>query len=145
MDNGANTWTAEQNPCPAGWRIPTADEIDALVGSNNNNFAWLLPEASGFSKAGIVIGISLEEAAQATKTNMRGGIFIPISGYRHVETGSLTSSGNVVIQSITRPGQNWDRIMYGFWNYGMYKYGGGPDGSNRSALSIRCVADIDDI
>ena len=143
VDNGVSTWTDEQNPSPGGWRVPTAAEIDALVGSDEDkNFVWAQPEASGFNKAGIIAGIPPAEASQATKIDLRGGIFIPISGYRHVETGVLTSAWNVVLQSITRPGQNWDRYMYGFWDYGMYKYGGGPDGSNRSALPIRCVADI---
>jgi hypothetical protein len=35
-DNGVNTWTDEESPCPAGWRIPTKDEIDALIGNNGN-------------------------------------------------------------------------------------------------------------
>ncbi|MDR0506434.1 MAG: BACON domain-containing protein [Dysgonamonadaceae bacterium] len=143
VDNGVSTWQEQNNPCPAGWRIPTADEIDALVGNNNDKlFAWMLPAASGFNKSGIIAGILADKAMQATKTDMQGGIFLPISGYRHVETGLLTSSELVIIQSITRPGQNWDRYMYGFSANGMYKYGGGPDGSNRSALPIRCVTDV---
>lgn len=52
VDNGAATWSTEQNPCPTGWRIPTASEIDALVGNNTTKeFAWRLPAASGFYRS----------------------------------------------------------------------------------------------
>lgn len=143
LDNGVATWGAEQNPCPAGWRIPTTSEIDALVGNNTyRKFAWSLPTVSGFSLPGIMVGIPEKDAALATKADMQGCIFLPVSGFRHVETGLLTASESVIIQSITRPGQNWDRFMYGFSSGGMYKYGGGPDGSNRSALPIRCVTNV---
>lgn len=143
VDNGVVTWSAEQNPCPTGWRIPTDSEIDALVGNNTSRkFAWVPPAASGFSVPGIMAGIPEKDAVLATRDDMRGCIFLPVSGYRHVETGLLTASDWVIIQSITRPGQNWDRIMYGFNSDGMYKYGGGPDGSNRSALPIRCVTAV---
>lgn len=87
-------------------------------------------------------GIPENDAVLTTKDNMQDCIFLPVSVYRHVETGSLTASDWVIIQSITRPGQNWDRIMYGFNSSGMYKFGGGPDGSNRSALPIRCVTNV---
>lgn len=73
---------------------------------------------------------------------MRGGIFLPQSGYRHNETGYQETWWPVNITSISRPNspQNWDRQT--IWidangNMGIDEYT-----SNRKAYPVRCVMDI---
>ena len=149
IEQTIDTWIAENNPSPPGWRIPTADEIQEMVGwvSNNlsDNWAWRLPAATGFSVAGIIAGIPRAEAEQATSTNLRGGIFIPVAGFRARGTGNLTDAGYVHFSSISRPGHNWDRYMFGFRPDGtMFRGNGGEGGANRTGLALRCVADIID-
>ncbi|MDX9883124.1 MAG: hypothetical protein RBS73_13760 [Prolixibacteraceae bacterium] len=134
------TWTPENSPCPPGWRIPTADEIKALIGDNNNKkFAWVTPEQSGFAVPGVIVGIPAAEAALATKNNMRGGIFWPQSGFRD-NFGKQTVWWPANITSITRPSQNWDRVT--FWIDEGNTMGWNDYTPNAAALPVRCVADL---
>ncbi|MGV8096056.1 MAG: BACON domain-containing protein [Mangrovibacterium sp.] len=136
-----DTWVPENSPCPPGWRIPTAEEIEALIGNNTNKkFAWVTPEQSGFAIPGAIVGIPATEAALATKDNMRGGIFIPQSGFRNRDDGKQTVWWPANITSITRPGQNWDRIT--FWIDGSNNMGRNDYTGNAAAYPVRCVADI---
>ncbi len=142
---GAETWAAENDPSPEGWRIPAKDELEGLFDWNKSvkSIAYKTAAESGFSVDGAIVGPTAEAAAAATKDNMNGCIFIPAAGYRHCDNGSLTNVTTAAVQSITRPGQNWDRYMYGLQaGNGGYSWPGYPDGSNNSAHVIRCVSNL---
>lgn len=142
-DSGYDTWRDENNPCPAGWRIPTITEITKLIGTATDpKFTWKEPQNSHFAIPGSIVGIPRSEGIIATKEDMRGGIFLPQSGYRHNETGYQETWWPVNITSISRPNspQNWDRQT--IWidangNMGIDEYT-----SNRKAYPVRCVMDI---
>lgn len=142
-DSGYNTWRDENNPCPPGWRIPTIEEIKDLVGTSSEpKFIWKEPADSHFAVPGAIVGIPRELGALATKEDMKGGIFLPQSGYRDNMTGYQTVWWPANITSISRPNkpQNWDRqtIWIDANNYmGIDEYQ-----PNRKAYPIRPVTDI---
>lgn len=142
-DTGYNTWRDENNPCPPGWRVPTIEEIKNLVGTSSEpKFTWKEPQDSHFAIPGAIVGIARSEGVLATKEDMKGGIFLPQSGYRHNETGYQETWWPANITSISRPNspQNWDRQT--IWidangNMGIDEYT-----SNRKAYPVRCVTNI---
>lgn len=141
---GAETWESANDPSPEGWRIPTKDELEGLFDWNKSvkSISYKTSAQSGFAMDGVMVGTTSADAAAATKQNMNGCIFIPAAGYRHCDNGEIVNQGTATVQSITRPGQNWDRYMYGFQSGNEYSWPGYPDGSNYSAHAIRCVSDI---
>lgn len=131
-DSGS-PWKNENNPCPAGWRIPTSNEISAIV---TNGFIWITPDKSGFAAPGVFVGISATEAALATKNNTRGSIFWPQTGFRENEHGKQDNWWDVCLTSISRPGQNWDRITCHInHENNMWQ----PWAPNAAAYPVRCV------
>jgi hypothetical protein len=80
--NDGTDWTEENDPSPEGWRIPTTKEMAALweIGAT-----WVTPEQTGFSTPGMIVGITPDKAAMATKDNLKqiGGLFLPRSGWRN--------------------------------------------------------------
>ena len=143
FDSGVSDWSAENDPCPAGWRVPSIEEIRQLAGdSADKKFYWLEPAVSGFDVPGIIIGIPADEAATATADNMKGAIFLPQTGSRNKDTGNQDNWWSASMTSRTRPGQNWDR--YVFWaDYSQSFDYNGFDG-NAAAYPVRCVADKPD-
>ncbi len=141
-DNGIPDWTAESDPCPEGWTIPTSDQLAALTGINTDGsgdrkFLWKEPNQSNFAVPGVIMGITPEAAADAVKGDLKGGIFVPQAGFRDVETGYQTHWWEASLTSRTRPGQNWDRWVFATDYGGWYGYSYGP---NYAAWPVRCVA-----
>ena len=100
--NSPLTWAEDQDPCPEGWRVPTADEVTALLGTDSDNkFGWLEPSASGFAIPGVACGLSKETAKTASKDNMAGCIFLPCSGNRHWKHGQYQNPTHATMQSST--------------------------------------------
>ena len=100
---GPEQWTDENNPCPDGWRVPTKDELDALVGTRADGvkIGWAEPETSGFSIPGAVLGLSRETGRTATAADMKGGIFLPCSGNRKWDTGAYQNPQNATMTTAT--------------------------------------------
>ena len=79
-------WSAENNPCPEGWRVPTREEAQSLVGTDGNEkFTWTAANEL-FECAGAVCGRKME-ALDATVEDMAGCIFLPCAGNRRKDTG----------------------------------------------------------
>ena len=100
---GPEQWSDENNPCPAGWRVPTKDELDALAGTKATGvkIGWVEPETSGFEIPGAVLGLSRDEGRTATAADMKGGIFLPCSGNRHWNTGVYQNPQNATMTTAT--------------------------------------------
>lgn len=149
------TWAVENDPCPAGWRVPTSDEMTALVGTDSQtNFVWMEPAASGFEIPGVICGPDKTTASAATKSNMAGCVFVPCSGNRAWKTGVYQNANHVTMQTSTiapygNSGGNTCRflvkIMGSDTNFALpsspeSKWG---YGELNAAYSVRCIADIE--
>ena len=73
MLEGGTAWYAVNDPCPVGWRIPTADEMNSL---NAAGSTWVT-NRNGTGVNGRLFG---------TYPNQ---IFLPAAGWRHFNHGSL--------------------------------------------------------
>jgi uncharacterized protein (TIGR02145 family) len=114
---GNADWIAANDPCPAGWRLPTYDEF---IGLRDNN-SW--PPASGWSEFNAVRKVS-------------DYLYLPAAGYRLVSNGSLRNRGS--------NGYYWSSsaLSTSAW-YANFDSGGyrGLNSENRaSGFSVRCVA-----
>ncbi len=74
-----NDWLADNDPCPAGWRVPTLDDFTALcdVGGTKVTKAW------DASKKGYTF----------TDIASNQSIFLPAAGYRSSSNGTLNFAG----------------------------------------------------
>ena len=112
-------WIAANNPCPAGWRVPTIDEITSL---RNSGSTWTNTPANGH-----IFGIS----------SGANTIFLPAAGCRDLSDGSL--------YHIDIYGYYWSSTPYGGWGAHSLGFANGGTGmyiDNRgNGFSVRCVAE----
>jgi len=127
----SETWTV--NPCPAGWRLPTVEEFEALGSST-----WAVANARGNAVAGRFFGPN--RATCSLPDNMSGCIFLPASGSR--DGSSLDYQG-------TR-GHYWSATQYnricGYvldFNSTNVELLGDGFGYKRGGMSIRCVQNVE--
>ena len=113
---GDNAWPRDQQPCPAGWRVPTKAELDPIMteanGSNKmngTNKVWMAAENANF--------------------------VLPAAGYRCYSSGSsanLASYGNYWSSTLTPAGKS-PRLIFS---------SGGADTTEYTlafGFSVRCV------
>jgi uncharacterized protein (TIGR02145 family) len=135
--NDNTDWLPENDPCPEGWRVPTESELVAVW---NIGATWRTPAQTGFAIGGVVIGISPEMAANATKTDMKGGIFLPQSGWR-TDTGALDRDWLCAASCGTQDGTHNGRVMP---HRDSGTYNCPTCGASKAwAVAVRCVKDID--
>ena len=84
--NQSSTWN--NNPCPAGWRVPTRDEYITLYTLGST---WVNANAKGNAVAGCFFGVN--HASCNLTSSMTSCIFLPASGYRRDDNGSYTDNG----------------------------------------------------
>jgi uncharacterized protein (TIGR02145 family) len=115
------TWEATNDPCPAGWRVPTLAELQSLLNSGSE---WV-ENYNGTGVNGRVFGSGANS------------IFLPAVGYRDVDDGSLNGQSEYGRYWGSTPDENSSRRAYHLtfgssyaeWNY-----------RNRAgARAIRCV------
>jgi len=122
-EDGSSTY----DPCPEGWRVPTAAELTALMGSHT--------------------GGALQDGDHGTLTNIKGkyfdgstaatptsGVFLPAAGYRGYFDGSAGGRGD--------GGYYWSSSVYGFYAWFLCLYDNEAfvysDG-RANGCSVRCV------
>jgi hypothetical protein len=134
--NDETDWLPENDPCPEGWRVPTQTE---LVDAWNIGATWRTPAQTDFAIGGVIIGITPEVAANATKTDMKGGIFLPQSGWR-TETGVLDRDWLCAVSCGTQDGSHNGRVMP---HRDAGSYNCSDCGSIKPwAVAVRCVKNI---
>ncbi|MDR1756206.1 MAG: Ig-like domain-containing protein [Culturomica sp.] len=85
-----DTWAAANDPCPSGWRVPTSDELDALLATDKVTNVWTtLNSVNGRKFTDKISGNS---------------IFLPAAGYRDIKYGSLSNAGSSGYYYSSSPG-----------------------------------------
>lgn len=145
--NDGTDWLPENDPCPEGYRVPTTAEMEALW---NIGATWVTAANTGFSRDGIIVGISAEAAASATKETLKslGGLFLPQSGWRQAD-GTIDRDWLVAVRSGTSldhiSGSEADAGKGGMslGDSGGYRdLVGWGDGNKERAAMVRCVKDL---
>ena len=78
------------SPIPAGWRLPTEAEYQALIAQGT---VWAEADPSNSARGNLVIGRFIgPDCKSATMSNMGKSIFIPATGFRF-ESGSVLYAG----------------------------------------------------
>lgn len=80
VDADGAEWTAENDPCPEGWRVPTMLEIAELMDDRYLTYRWI--PADG------------DDCAGKTFINSSGAeLFLPSVGMRDALTGEISGTG----------------------------------------------------
>lgn len=122
-------WASEYSPCPAGWRLPSATELKGLIATGEKKIVTEGGETPN-GQVGTWYG---ENSAEATKTDTKGCIFLPATGYRFFDnyTGNRGSAG--YYWTITPKGTNAEYL-------GSFStFSGVFETVRANAYSIRCV------
>ena len=136
-----SAWTDANNPCPAGWRVPTGQEICDLMGDSEANLKAVAVDPSaknGFKIRGYIVGVDKSVAATLTKDNVTssGALFIPKSGWLN-EYGNWDRDWLMVLRTAT----SLNKSMGGMFlsGYGYTDAWGWGDGQKVRAAPVRCV------
>jgi uncharacterized protein (TIGR02145 family) len=126
-DITATEWEAANDPCPAGFRVPTQAEWQGVV-TDSRNTATNAPGSTWASDGNFISGKLIGTA-----------MYLPAAGTRNSNDGLLTSRGY--------SGYYWSSTQYNNNSslaYCLYANSGTPTvGNNTRAIgfSIRCIAD----
>jgi len=139
----SGTWTNNgQPPCPAGWRLPTQVEFQALHdNSTPAGGTWVAANAKGNAVAGRFYGPN--STSCTLPANMEGCIFLPAVGTRDYRNGSLSSQGSSGIYWSSMEYDWGDPNISNIGSYTLYTFLGDSDpGCNLTKTyghSLRCV------
>jgi len=118
------TWEKANDPSPAGFRVPTLEELEKLCDETKVDYEWKIEN-----------GIAGGKFTDKTNGN---SIFLPVVSFRYYSNGTLTSANSY--------GSYWSSSQYDssiafFLLFGS-GYAGGWHPNNRSyGFSVRCVAE----
>ncbi|MDR0799424.1 MAG: hypothetical protein LBN18_06675 [Dysgonamonadaceae bacterium] len=116
-------WEKKNDPCPAGWRVPTYEEMQSLLDFNKINYLWT-------TKNGVCGRVFYDMESEAS-------LFLPAVGYRR-ERGEM--GGNTIWEgyywsSSTENGSNARFLFFHSFNLKTYlSY------SRAYGCCVRCVA-----
>ncbi|WP_455628875.1 FISUMP domain-containing protein, partial [Parabacteroides chinchillae] len=113
---GDNAWPRDQQPCPAGWRVPTKAELDPIM-----------IEANGPNK--------MDGTNKIWKAGENANFVLPAAGYRDggsSSSGNLASFGSYWSSTLNASGKS-SYLFFGSSSAGTALY------SLASSLSVRCV------
>ncbi len=119
-----NVWEKVNDPSPAGWRVPTLDEIKSLLDSDNVSNEWVIEN-----------GIN---GRRFVDKNTGNSIFMPAVGYRDYSIGKLNNATFSGRYWCSKQSERSTAYFLDFDSYGVectgYYY-------RTNAFSIRCVAE----
>ena len=119
---GGDTWEPANNPCPAGWRVPTEAELRSLTDETKVTREWTTHNG--------VNGYRCTDKASGNT------LFLPTAGFRDHYSGSLNAPGNGYYWSSSPDSaySSYFLILVGS-NFGM------GTGGRTFGYSVRCVAE----
>ncbi|MDR1757331.1 MAG: Ig-like domain-containing protein [Culturomica sp.] len=117
-----DTWEAANDPCPSGWRVPTSDELDALLATDKVINVWTTLNS--------VYGRKFTDKISGNS------IFLPAAGYRdYYGDGSLLNAGSFGDYWSTSPNDSFNA-----WGLSFLSMDADRSSSSRSyGSSLRCV------
>jgi uncharacterized protein (TIGR02145 family) len=121
----ANPSKGVWDPCPAGWRVPTDAELNALTNTSLNTRTW---QAAGTGTAGYYVRPANFPAGTET-------LFLPAAGYRHIEGWFDTMGRNGHYWSSTSGGVGASYLYTSDVSFNMKTY------FRAGGISVRCVAE----
>jgi uncharacterized protein (TIGR02145 family) len=111
------------DPCPAGWRLPTQAEWASIYVASGNTWTWSNTTTPGYK-------ISTDGGTTVS-------LFLPAAGYRNQGSSTLGNAGTI--------GYYWSSTPYSTYSYYLYFSSGGVSpGSNyyrANGYSCRCIAE----
>lgn len=120
----ASGWSPGNNPCPAGWRVPTLAEWQGVINTNLN------PQTSYGSW-------STSPTNYGSGRSFGDALFLPAAGYRNYSNGQLYArGGNGYYWSSTQSNSS------GAYRMNLFSSGANTNANGRSiGFSVRCVAE----
>ena len=118
-----STWERENDPSPAGWRVPTMAEQQTLLDTAHVHHEWAIQN-----------GVS---GRRFTDKHTGNSLFLPAAGYRKLDNGDLFLAGVI--------GNYWSSTpqneTYAYMIYSLSSDAVWHNHSRRCALSVRSVAE----
>ena len=126
-------WMAANDPCPEGWRMPTAQDFKKLCNEVSVTSEWVAESA--------------ETPAGRTFTDLATGnsIFLPAAGYRHYTAGERYYAGRFGYywtDEAAEPTEESDYNGVGCVEFNR-GYVAASRGDRNMGYSVRCVAKSD--
>jgi uncharacterized protein (TIGR02145 family) len=130
-------WPAANNPCPAGWRLPTNEEWKKVMGltADNSSFSDNNSTTNSGNTISSVPSASWSADVFINFKKVGDYLFLPAAGYRSGSDGALGHRGSI--------GYYWSSTAASSnaWYLNVYCGGQYTYGTLRSyGLSVRCVA-----
>ena len=123
-----NTWIRENDPCPQGWRVPTAHELYSLMNAGSTR-------TTKNGVTGYLFGAAMPYQ-----------IFLPVAGFRSGNYGNLhgTEWGGSYWSRTPYDSENAWILSFPYYDDAAWLYVTMYEVWNLSGLSVRCVAMTDE-
>ena len=130
--NGRPTWSDSKtvhDPCPAGWRVPTQNELQVLINRNSSDWNTILSNSE--KNGGVLLKYD----------NTTNGTYMRFSGYP-ADLTTLNNVGYTTFLAITASNAKMSSVFVASRSGGIVEGGGGlkfVGKDNRDAHNIRCI------
>ena len=126
------------DPCPAGWRVPTATELQSVFNGDatsfSNNTSWVSVSSGNKVRWSNGNTKGLEISADGGSTT---ALFLPAAGYRGTNSSTLNYAGTY--------GYYWSSTVNGTSAYNLYFYSSlvspGSNSTRANGFSVRCLSE----